>query len=260
MREVDVIMLALTLDREVWEMNTEAIRSLRASEPNIRFNVLVLESNRDWPAMGLSYDAETQVHIPDADFNFNRYNNIGREMTKADWVVFANNDVVFHPGWCSAMFSAVEKDPNLVCLCPMDPKSPHTPPGTFPEGIDYQVGYMVRSSFTGWCFMVRRDVFDKTGPFDERFEYYYADDDFVMTLRKHALLNAVVPSAHVNHLAHITSKKAGFDISGKFKKAQSVFHAKWGAQRMIAWKNRLVKYFFRPLGMKGIIHKLYSAK
>ncbi|MEM7037176.1 MAG: hypothetical protein AAF570_09375 [Bacteroidota bacterium] len=254
---VDVVILAYTLDREVFDMNTRAIQSLRAADPDIDFNVILLESNRKWPEMGLAYDAKTTVHIPDTPFNFNHYNNIGLKMGKADWVVFSNNDVVFHPGWCSAMLAAAHVNPALQCLCPWDPEGPHTPPGTFPEGAPYIEGYLVRVTFTGWCFMVRRAAFDITGPFDERFDYYFADDDFAMTLRRHDLRNAAVPGAKVTHLAHVTSKKAGVSISEKYTHDQQVFKSKWGAQRIIAWKNRLTKYFLRPLGMKGIIRQIY---
>lgn len=264
-QEIDVVMLAFTLDEEVFNMTSEAIRSLRTSEPDISFNVLVLESNRKWAELGLAYDAGTQVHIPEPDptgggFNFNRYNNIGQEMGTNEWVVFSNNDVVFHPGWCTAMLKAHAENPKLRCLCPVDPESEFTPAGTFAPGISYQIGYLVRVTFTGWCFMLERSVFEETGPFDERFDYYFADDDFSMTLRRHAILNAAVPDAQVNHLAHITSRKAKVDISAKFKADQRIFHAKWGPQRLIAWKSRLVDYLLAPLGMKGLIRKIYNVK
>lgn len=264
-QEIDVVMLAYTLDEDVFAMTSEAIRSLRASEPDITFNVLVLESNRKWPELGYEYDADTQVHIPEPNpkaigFNFNRYNNIGLNMSEANWVVFTNNDVVFHPGWCTAMLKAKAENPKLRCLCPVDPESEFTPSGTFAPGTSYQTGYLVRVTFTGWCFMVERSVFEKTGPFDERFDYYFADDDFSMTLRRHAMLNAAVPNAKVNHLAHMTSRKAKVDISAKFKQDQRIFHAKWGSQRLIAWKSRLVDYLLAPLGMNGIIRKIYNVK
>ncbi|MEM0996816.1 MAG: hypothetical protein AAGN35_07045 [Bacteroidota bacterium] len=260
MKQIDVVMLAYTLDEEVFAMTSEAIRSLRASEPALQFNVLVLESNRKWPGLGYAYDASTEVHLPEVPFNFNRYNNLGRERGSADWVIFTNNDVVFHPGWCTAMLRAAEAEPRLTCLCPVDPASRFTPPGTFPANALFQKGYLVRVTFTGWCFMVRRSVFATTGPFDERFDYYFADDDWAMTLRKYALLNAAVPAARVTHLAHITSKKAEVNISEKFRIDQRIFHAKWGPQRLIAWKSRLVDYFLAPLGMKGIIRKIYRAQ
>ncbi|HHG85302.1 MAG TPA: hypothetical protein ENJ82_11205 [Bacteroidetes bacterium] len=260
MKEIDVVMLAYTLDEEVFAMTTAAIHSLRASEPEIHFRVLVLESNVKWPEMGWNYDAETQVHIPDIPFNFNQFNNIGREMTQADWVVFSNNDVVFQPGWCSALLKANAENPALRSLCPVDPKAKYTLPGTFSPQVTYQIGYLVRVTFTGWCFMVQRSVFAETGPFDPRFDYYFADDDFAMSLRKHNILNAAIPAAQVNHLGHITSKKAELNISEKFLQAQKTYHAKWGSQRLIAWKTRLVDYFLRPLGMKGIIRKIYRAQ
>lgn len=256
---VDVVILAFTLDEEVFEMNLRAIRSLRGSEPDIDFRVCLVESNPEWQSLGFEYDPDTSVLVPDEPFNFNRFNNHGMRRGQADWILFSNNDVVFHPGWCSAMLSAHAARPELVCLCPMDPTSLHTPPGTFAGERDAVPGYLVRVHFTGWCFMVRREVFEVTGPFDERFDYYFADDDFTLTLRRHDLLNAVVPAAQVQHLAHVTSKKSGLEISDKFRRDQATFHAKWGPQRMLGLKSRLSDYVLHPLGMKGIIRKLYRS-
>ena len=254
---VDVIMLAYTGSRDIFEMNQNAISSLRASEPNIQFNVFLMESNVDFPELGWSYDPETQVIYPREKFNFNRFNNIGLGLGKADWVVFTNNDVVFHPGWCAAMLQVAADHPRIRCFCPVDPESKHTPQGTFGPEEAFRIGYLVRVTFTGWCFMVQRSVMAETGPFDEKFDYYYADDDFSMALRRENILNAAVPASHVTHLAHVTSRKNALDISEKFKADQTAFQNKWGSQRLIAWKNRLVENVLRPLGMKGLIRQLY---
>lgn len=254
---VDVVMLAFTGSRDIFEMNKRAIDSLRAGDPGIRFNVWLLETNPGFPALGWEYDAATQVVYPQQKFNFNRFNNIGLGLGSADWVVFSNNDVVFHPGWCTAMLAAHALQPRLRCLCPVDPASQHTPEGTFGPSEAYRVGHHVRVTFTGWCFMVQRSVFAETGPFDERFDYYFADDDFTMQLRKADILNAAVPASHVTHLAHVTSRKSALDISQKFKEDQAAFRSKWGGQRLIAWKNRLAENVLRPMGMKALIRQLY---
>lgn len=240
-------------------MNQKAIQSLCQSEPEVDFAITLVESNPDWKTLGGNYGTNVSVVVPREKFNFNRFNNLGAAQGNADWVLFANNDVVFHPGWASAMLDAHRKNPSLRCLCPVDPASPHTPPGTFPQDSPFVPGYLVRVTFTGWCFLLQRSVFQTTGPFDERFDYYYADDDFSMTLRKHSILNAAVPRSQVSHLAHITSHKASVDISAKFKQDQATFHAKWGPQRLIAWKDRLRKYVLHPLGWKRFIRKIYRS-
>lgn len=256
---IDAVILAYTLDEEVFQMNLEAIHSLRNSEPEIDFQIVLVESNPDWPGQDRGYGPGVEVLLPGEAFNFNRFNRLGAARGTAPWVLFANNDVVFHPGWASAMLDAHRLAPALRCLCPVDPASQHTPPGTFPESAAFCPGYKVRVHFTGWCFLLQRSVFEITGPFDERFDYYFADDDFSMTLRKHSILNAAVPAARVSHLAHVTSRKASLDVSAKFKQDQQTFHRKWGPQRLIAWKDRLVKYVLRPLGWKRFIRKIYRS-
>lgn len=257
---VDVVILAYTLDKSIFEMNATAIDSLRTAEPDLDLRILLIESNTEWQAHGPGYGDDVVVMAPEEKFNFNRFNNLGMAQGKADWILFSNNDVVFHPGCISTMLAAQKTHPKAVSLCPVDPESSHTPPGTFSKEQRLVPGYLVRVHFTGWCFLVKRDIFERTGPFDTRFDYYFADDDFCMQLRQHNLINAVVPAAHVTHLANVTSKKASLSISDKFKADQEKFRQKWGPQRLIAWKNRLAKYLLRPLGMQGIIHKLYRPK
>ena len=255
--QVDVVMLAYTGSSDIYQMNADAIQSLRASEPEIQFNVFLLESNADFIHMGWRYDEATQVVYPREQFNFNRFNNIGMQLGNAKWVVFSNNDVIFHPGWFSAMMAVHAIQPRIRCFCPVDAVSKYTPAGTFGADESFRIGHLVRVTFTGWCFAVQRSVLKEIGPFDERFDYYFADDDFTMHLRKQDILNAAVPAAHVTHLAHVTSRKTSLDSSEKFKYDQKAFQNKWGSQRLIAWKNRLAEKVLRPLGLKALIRQLY---
>lgn len=252
-------MLAYTASREIFDMNLQAIASLRLGEPAIDFNVFLLESNADFHSLGWAYPDNLLVQLiyPQEAFNFNRFNNIGARLGQADWILFTNNDVVFGPGFCTRMLAAHSQNAQLRCLCPVDITSPYTPEGTFGPQEAYRVGHHVRITFTGWCFLVQRSIWADIGGFDERFDYYFADDDFTLQLRKHDILNAAVIGAHVRHLAHVTSRKNALDISEKFKTDQARFHSKWGSQRLIAWKNRLVEKVMRPLGMKALIRQLY---
>ena len=257
---IDVVILSNTLDQDIYQMNQQAISSLLASEKDITFSVTLVESNPAYEEIGSDYGQEVELLVPKEKFNFNRFNNLGFARTRSDWVLFSNNDVVFHPGWCSAMMAAHRENPLLRCLCPVDPQNPHTPAGMFGESPLGVPGYLVRVHFAGWCFLVQRSVFNQTGLFDPRFDYYFADDDFSICLRKHNILNACVPAARVTHLANVTSRKSGLDISEKFKLDQKIFHAKWGSQRMIAMKNRLSKFLLKPMGLNSMICSLYRSK
>lgn len=259
-QEVDVVMLSYARDRQLYEMNVTAIRTLRENNPGIRFNVFLIESNKEFQALGWTYDPETIVHIPQTPFNYNAFNNIGLRMGKAPWVLFTNNDVVFHENSVVKMLEAHQQNPHLQCLCPVDPDSPYTPPGFFAPGQKIAEGYHVRTTFTGWCFLVQRSIFDQIKAFDENFEYYYADDDFVMELRKYDIRNAAVTDAHVNHLYNATSSKSDGDFNERMQRDNIRFHQKWGSQRLIAWRNRLAVHLLRPLGMKGLISRIYAPK
>ena len=52
----------------------------------------------------------------------------------------------------------------------------------------------------GWCIVANREVFPKIGFLDEMFDFYYADNDYAMTLKYNNVKHALVCNSHVNHL------------------------------------------------------------
>ena len=97
---VDVVILSNCTSGEYFDVNRNCVESLLASEPEISFNIIIVESNPEFRKLGLSYGISCVTIIsPNEPFHFNRFLNIGLAATTCDWVVFSNNDVTFHSGW-----------------------------------------------------------------------------------------------------------------------------------------------------------------
>ena len=84
------------------------------------------------------------------------------------------------------------------------------------------------SAVTGACMMVRRDVFQKLGGFDESFAVAFNDVDFCLKAREQGLLVVYLPSVE---LVHRESISRGFDEDptgrARYIEEESHIHAKW---------------------------------
>jgi len=200
-RDVDVIILSYAKDDASRQMTLDAINSLIASEPDgsIRFVILVVESNK---ALAPFQYPRSKTIYPSLPFGYHRFLNIGIRHTASNFVCMCNNDLVFHPSWASTILREMEEDPMLMSA------SPRCSIFHGQRGIDLgkkiRVGYENGIHVAGWCIFTRRALFEIIGPLDERFEFWYCDDDYRNTLRKHGIKHALITGAVVDHLASKT--------------------------------------------------------
>ncbi len=154
-----------------------------------------------------------------------------------------------------------------------------------PSSTDYYIGWDNKKHFAAWCFLWERIVFDTIGPFDESFDFYYADDDELQTLRSFAIPNVVVTSSEVKHLSqqvtlktnrqdsHIITNRENYPITreeikrgyewlwedDRFYRGYQCMKLKWGNERMRGRIHRFLdrhKFLFKS----PITRILYNRK
>lgn len=194
--DFDVIILSYAANDDLRQITERAISSLTASEDprHIRFNVVVVESNASLSPF--QYPGTTTLY-PGGRFGYNRYLNLGIRATSGEFVCLANNDLVFHEKWASAILSAAEIHPEISSFSPVDPwLHERYGLGDIPEVVP---GYEKMVHVTGWCLVVRREIFRIIGELDENLEFWYVDDDYIRTLIKHRIPHALVRDSLVDH-------------------------------------------------------------
>jgi GT2 family glycosyltransferase len=209
LKKVDVIILSYAKNHAMQSVTEKALATLFASEDQqkVSFNTVVIDSNK---SLNPSTYPGTTTLYPNGSFNFNKYLNIGVNHTDAEYICFCNNDLIFYPGWASAMLDTFKKDNELISVSPFC--SIYHPTVGFQTNTGVHYGYKVRDQVAGWCFMVKRPIFDKIGLFDEQFKFWFADADYAQTLQQHHIKHALVTNARVDHLdgvstAELTSKE-----------------------------------------------------
>ncbi|UCS91820.1 glycosyltransferase [Echinicola marina] len=195
--DIDIIILSYAKRPELRKLTETALRTLYDSElpKNIRFNTVVIESYKS----AEKYDfPNTQTIYPKEKFGYHKYMNIGIEMTQSPFVCICNNDLEFHKGWASEILKAFQEDHELRSASPAC--SIHHPNHGIALNSGIYYGHEVRKELTGWCLFFKREILAITGKLDPRFKFWFADNDYSMTLQKHGLKHALVTSSIVDHL------------------------------------------------------------
>jgi len=198
---VDIIILSYAKSEQLKNLTIQAVETVLASEnpQEIQFNVLVIESNKTLQP----YQYENTITIyPTEEFGFNKYLNIGIKRTSSPYICLCNNDLIFHKGWATEILNVFNKRKNI------DSANPYCTNFKYDERIINGDNVILRNEnltidgiLTGWCIFVKRRVFDKIGLLDERFTFWYSDNDYDLTLRKYSIKHALIKSSVVTHLA-----------------------------------------------------------
>lgn len=184
----DVVVLSNASTKQARGMTQHTIDTCHKGANGLPVNIIVIEQTP-----GVSY-ADAKLVYHSEKFNFNAFNNLGARLGKADWIYFANNDLSFTNGWLHELLSL--SHPVMSSLCPNDARQKNI--------TRVQYGYSNGRHFSGWAFMVKRELLNQIGGFDEDFPGWCADDSFIEQLRSIGIKPAIVPKSIVNHLQSVT--------------------------------------------------------
>lgn len=160
-----------------------------------------------------------QVLRWDRSFNWSAVNDAAARLTSSEYLLFLNNDVeATHSGWLDAMLAlACRPEIGLVGAQLLYPDGALQHYGVV-LGMTGFAGHLLQgcspaaparcgpadvvrdcSSVTGACMLVRRDVFDRLGGFDERFILCGSDVALGLRAMEAGLRNVVTPHARLVH-------------------------------------------------------------
>jgi ADP-heptose:LPS heptosyltransferase/GT2 family glycosyltransferase len=162
--------------------------------------------------------ADKVVDIPEA-FNWSRFNNRGVEAADGEYLLFLNDDIeVIDAGWLEAMLEHVQRpEVGIVGAQLSYPGGKVQHAGMFLATMGIarhafrfsaadEPGYFGLAltqrnviAVTGACMLVRREVFDAIGGFDEAHEIINNDLDFCLRAHQAGLLTVYTPYARLLH-------------------------------------------------------------
>ncbi len=197
---IDIIILSFAKTDKEKLLTLNCVESLFLSENNneIMFNVLVIESNK--AIQPYKYPGTTTLY-PNMPFGYNKYMNIGITATNNPYVCMCNNDLIFEKNWATEILKVFKQYPSI------ESANPYCKKFDYDKRIINGANVIRRDQtlnmngvLTGWCIFVKRSIFKKIGLLDEQFNFWFADNDYDLTLRKYGIKHALVKSSSVIHL------------------------------------------------------------
>ena len=189
-------------------------------------------------------------------FNFSRLVNIGAEQSRGELLLLLNNDteLIGPANWMEEMAGyAVRREIGCVGAILSYPNNTIQHAGVIlgvggseGPGVAGHIflglptdspGYFARlkvvsnyASVTGACLMVKRELWDSVGGFDEEIAIAFNDVDFCLKLLDRGYRHVVLP--HV-HLYHYEYKSRGYyedtpEKQARFRREVEVMRARWG--------------------------------
>lgn len=134
---------------------------------------------------------------PSADFNYNKYLNLGASLGNSEYIAFCNNDLVFGKNWASKLINAME-DNDLDSVSPYSYASHEKHKTGILPNTGIHKGLTVKRQFEGWCFVWRRSLWNEI-KLDERISFWCSDDATVEQLKAAGKSHALVTYAFVEH-------------------------------------------------------------
>lgn len=202
---IDVIILSNTVSLKHANVLRDTVNSVSSSKNNkFKFNVFVVESNKklneNSELKKITESLNATFITPKQEFHYNLFLNIALRKCKGDFVLISNNDVIYSENWFDEMYKHFEKDKELMSACPIDRKWHRHSQQIFPGEKEIYYGYRTSYELTGWCFVLRKEVFNTIGYFDERFKFYYQDNDVSCLLNLFDIKHGLITTSHAHHL------------------------------------------------------------
>lgn len=223
---VDVVFLSKANTPNERNMTQRAIRSCLNGANGLPVNIIVLEQGR-----GRYRGAQTI--LKGEPFNYNKFANYGASLGTAEWIMIANNDLLFSDGWLHTLIAA---DHPIV--------SPHEPSDPRQKEITKNTkGYTNGKHFSGWCFMITRRLWREIGRFDDCVDFWFSDDVVIEQVKALGISPMVVKKSIVRHLGSKTLKTLPDDEKQELMwRNADIFNDKYGKdkfkndKRYLAWK------------------------
>jgi GT2 family glycosyltransferase len=225
MQSLDVIFLSYTESLWYYGLTRRSIETLIFGNRSLNLNIVLVETNPKIYEFGFDYP-DCTIIIPEEPFNYNRFINLGLRQCSSKYVLVCNNDLVFGEHSIENLLGVMQTN-NFNSCSPYEPNWHAKKFHVADLNQDYIEGYEVQNHLTGWCICFNREMALNLNVFDERFAFWYQDDDYARSLKKNNIKHYLIPSSIVYHefsASHRLLKEKHHEMTHGLK---PVFDSKW---------------------------------
>lgn len=229
-----------------WEYTRRCLLAIASSQPTVPYEVVVVDdASPDETASQLARCSGIRIAHTEHNLGFVRAANLGASQAHGRLLVFLNNDTEVTAGWLDALVHTAQSadDIGLVGATLIYPDGRLQECGGIVWADGSAANYGNRDDphkgryksvrevdyCSGAALLVRQDLFERLGRFDERYSPgYYEDTDLAFAARTAGYRTIVDPHAVVIHHEGVSH---GTDLTSGVKRFQetnrAVFTAKW---------------------------------
>jgi len=221
----------------VWnneELTRQCLESIFANT-NCDYIIIIIDNASDGPTR--AYLEEIKKSHPDnvtlirnkENMGFTKAVNQGFKASSGDYVCIINNDIIVFEDWLCEMMRVAEISKDIGIVNPANNFGKKKP-----WNMSYQQcagkatagqrgRFVETASPVGFCYLIKREVINKIGLFDERFNPgYYEDADYAVRAREAGFKAVFAKGAYVFHFEHKSFGKN--DSSALFKRSEELFY------------------------------------
>jgi GT2 family glycosyltransferase len=202
----DVIILSLVVDDVTYDTTKKCVDSYLQTANELINKIIVVETNCNFSK---TYESEkVQIIKPNKQFNYNKFYNIALNECKAEFVIGPNNDLIIQPNCLQTLLKEFQTNFKISSISPIDREWHRHTKMYLPSDNKLYYGTEVSLHMYGCIFCCRRSIFNTVGFLDEKFYFFYQDNDYVMSLERCGLLHGVHTGARVKHQSGHSNKYA----------------------------------------------------
>lgn len=231
MKKVSVIMI----NYNTTAMTLSAIRHFRVMEAELEHEFILIDNGeRDRVSTEAAAALGLNLVLNDSNVGFAAAVNQGIRLSRGEFILLLNSDMLIGEKAVSAMLSYLDKEKNVGLVGPqfIYPKGHFQPsfgafPGLWPEFLRFSFLYNIIPGATiakdtwlkkidlsrpfpvdwlsGGCLLIRRGVIEEIGEFDEEYFLGVEDMDFCYRAKKLSWAVAYYPLARVVHFHGLSS-------------------------------------------------------
>lgn len=250
---VSIIIVNYKTEKEI----INCISSIFESKPKVKFEVIIIDNDVESCLGAKLKNKYSQVRYIKSlkNLGFGAGNNLGVKVAFGDYLFFLNPDTFVREGSIDTLYNFIKNNPKSGMVAPLlyDPSG-----NIYPKqgSAEYNlISAIVTSSFVnkvfpnniisnkffqrdwskreikesdvvpGTAFMIKKDLFNKIGMFDEAFFLYFEEYDLAKRIKKLGYKNYIIPKSKILHIWEASTKNRQ-DISYIFAKSRYIFFKK----------------------------------
>lgn len=223
------------------ELTLGCLEAIRKHTPEAHEVIVVDNGSQDGTGPALAVLPSLMVVRNERNLGFAGGVNRGIRAARGSEIVLLNNDTLVTPGWLGEMKGALQSGPRVGLVgatsnfvgggqqIEVDYARPEDSEA-FGAGWNQRFTgrYQPMTMLTGLCLLVKREVLDVIGLFDERFLLgNFEDNDLCLRARLANYDLKLAVGAFVHHYGSRTFKALGVDYMATLRENQLRFREKW---------------------------------